>query len=88
MGRRGGYGSGGKGRLYTYCYTVTTRMISALRRAATRAIVMFRNCEGKSHKQDTIHLEGEITLAEASLALKNMKNYKSPGSDGFTADFF
>ena len=38
--------------------------------------------------QEKISLEGEITLAEASLALKNMKNYKSPGPDGFTAEFF
>ena len=30
-------------------------------------------------------LEGEITLAEASLELKNMKNYISPG---FTAEYF
>ena len=33
-------------------------------------------------------LEGKITLNEASFALKNMKNNKSPGSDGFTAEFF
>ena len=44
-----GYGGGGRGRLYTYCYTVTTR-ISALRWAAMRAILMFHNCEGQSHK--------------------------------------
>ena len=30
--------------------TVTTRMTSALRWAATRAILMFHNCEGQSHK--------------------------------------
>ncbi len=38
--------------------------------------------------QEKPSLEGEMTLAEASFALKNMKNYKSPGSDGFTAEFF
>ena len=38
--------------------------------------------------QEKTSLEGEITLAEASLALRNMKNYKNPGSDGFTAEFF
>ena len=38
--------------------------------------------------QEKSLLEGEITLAEANLALTNMKNYKSPGSDGFTAEFF
>ena len=41
---------GGGGRLYTYRYTVTTRMTSAVKRAAMRAIVMYRNCEGQSHK--------------------------------------
>ena len=35
-------GEGGRGRLYTYHYTVTTRMIPALRRAAMRAILMFQ----------------------------------------------
>jgi hypothetical protein len=33
-------------------------------------------------------LEGEISLPELTSALKRMKNNKSPGSDGFRADFF
>ena len=33
---------GGRGRLYTYRYTVTTRMIPALRWAAMRAVLMFQ----------------------------------------------
>ena len=33
-------------------------------------------------------LEGEITYLEISTALKNMKNGKSPGNDGFTTEFF
>ena len=33
-------------------------------------------------------LEGNLTLVEASHALKNMKINRSPGSDGFGADFF
>ena len=37
-------------------------------------------------KSDT--LEGRIRLEEASKALKNMKNGKSPGTDGMTVDFF
>ena len=46
-----GGGGGEGGRLYTYRYTVTTRMTSALRWAAMRAIlIMFYNCEGQSHK--------------------------------------
>ena len=51
-GRRGGrgYGGGGRERLYTSRYTVTTRMTFALRWAAMRAILMSHNCEGQSHK--------------------------------------
>ena len=33
-------------------------------------------------------LEGEITLEEAGKALQKMQNGKSPGSDGFGAEFF
>ena len=41
----------GRGRLYTYRYAaVTSRMTSALRWAAMRAILLFHNCEGQSHK--------------------------------------
>ena len=46
----GGMEVGGRGRLYTYRYTVNTRMTPALRWAAMRAILMFINCEGQSHK--------------------------------------
>ena len=45
-----GYGGGGRGRLYTHRYTVTTSMTSALRWAAMTAILVFHNCEGQSHK--------------------------------------
>ena len=49
-GAGGGVEVGGEpGWLYTYRYTVTTRMTSALRWAAMRAILMFHNCEG--HRQ-------------------------------------
>ena len=48
-GEKGGGGEGGGmevrgegGRLYTYRYNVTTRMTSALRWAAMRAILMFQ----------------------------------------------
>ena len=37
-----GYGGGGRGRLYTYHYIVTTGMIPALRWAAMGAILMFQ----------------------------------------------
>ena len=33
-------------------------------------------------------IEVEITLNEASMALRNMKHSKSPGTDGFNAEFF
>ena len=42
----------------------------------------------KLSKDETKLLEGEITLEEAGSALKNMKNGKSPGTDGFGAEFF
>ena len=38
--------------------------------------------------QEKTSLEGEITLDEASVALKNLKNNKSPGSDGFSVEVF
>ena len=40
-GEKGGMGVE-RGRLYTYRYTVTTRMIPALRWAAIRAILTFQ----------------------------------------------
>ena len=40
------------------------------------------------NEREADNLEGEITLEEATCALKTMKNNKSPGSDGFTAEFF
>ena len=48
-----GYGGGGRRRLYTCRYTVTTRMTSALRWAAVRTILMVHNCEGQSHKTES-----------------------------------
>ena len=33
-------------------------------------------------------LEGPITYQECLVALKNFKNCKSPGIDGFTAEFY
>ena len=33
-------------------------------------------------------IEGEITYAELAKVLKNMKNEKSPGLDGYTVEFF
>ena len=55
------------GRLYTYRYTVTTRMTPVLRWAAMRDILMFHNyCEGQSHKTvSTDHSFGRERRAEA-----------------------
>ena len=38
--------------------------------------------------EEAERIEGEITLNEASVALRNMKHSKSPGTDGFNAEFF
>ena len=47
----GGREVGGRGRLYTYRYAVTTRMIPALRWAAMRAIFNVSvKTDGQSHK--------------------------------------
>ena len=57
---------GGGGRLYTCHYTVTTRMTSALRWTVMRAILMFHNCEGQSHKtMSTDHYFWRERRAEA-----------------------
>ena len=46
----GGIEVGEEGDYYTYCYNVTTRMTPELRWAVMRAILMFHNCGGQSHK--------------------------------------
>ena len=59
---------GGGGRLYTYRYTDTTRMIPTLRWAAMKAVLMFHNCEGQSHKTvSTDHNFCRERKAEADL---------------------
>ena len=65
-GEGGGRGYGGRTRLDTYRFTVTTRMTSALRWAAVRAILIFHNCEGQSHKtMSTDHNMSRERRAEA-----------------------
>ena len=44
--------------------------------------------ENPLSQQEAEKLEGEIEMNELTKALKNMKNDKSPGPDGFTAEFF
>ena len=43
------------GGSYASLYTVTTRMTYALKWAAMTAVLMFQNCEGQNHKQDSVH---------------------------------
>ena len=49
---------------------------------------MIGNNENQLNDDEAQMLEGEITHEELTTALKNMKNSKSPGNDGFTAEFF
>ena len=42
----------------------------------------------KLSSAETEKLEGELTLEEISIALKNMKHNKTPGIDGFPSEFF
>ena len=42
----------------------------------------------KLTQEESNLLEGPLTLDEISEALKNTKNNKSPGSDGFTVEFY
>ena len=44
--------------------------------------------KSKLSDHDANSLEGEIKYSELAEALKNMKNSKTPGNDGFTAEFF
>ena len=44
--------------------------------------------ENKLSDTESKSLEGEIKYSELGLALKNMKNNKSPGLDGFTVEFY
>ena len=42
----------------------------------------------KLTNDESINVEGEITYTELATTLRNMKNVKSPGKDGFTTEFF
>ena len=46
------------------------------------------NNENQLNDDEAQMLEGEITYEELTTALKNTKNSKSPGNDGFTTEFF
>ena len=42
----------------------------------------------KLEQQEANYLEGMLTIEEAGQTLKHMKNNKSPGTSGFSDDFF
>ena len=42
----------------------------------------------KLTEQQKSSIEGKLTISEIGIALKNMKNKKSPGLDSFTYEFF
>ena len=52
-----GYGGGGRGRLYTSRYTVTTRMTPALGWAVMRAILMFHELWGTKSQESVLRLQ-------------------------------
>ena len=50
---------------------------------------LLTNTETKTlNTQESNTIEGLLTYEEAGLSLKAMKNNRSPGSDGFSAEFF
>ena len=49
---------------------------------------MFFNELPKLSKENKEYCEGQITLEECYQAVKEMKWNKSPGNDGFTAEFY
>jgi exonuclease III len=49
----------------------------------------FKNLEHPTlTEEESKNLEGLITMEELTCAIKNLKNEKTPGTDGFTAEFF
>ena len=50
---------------------------------------LFKNNDIKKlNKDESDSIEGPITYHEAALILKAMSNNRSPGSDGFSSEFF
>ena len=73
-----GYGVGGGERLYTYRYTVTTRMTPALRWAAMRAILVFHNCEGQSHKTVSEPTGLKVDLLKKHMTQPDIRGHEAP----------
>ena len=49
---------------------------------------IIRDNENQLNDDEAQKLEGKLTCEELTSALKNTNNSKSPGNDGFTAEFF
>ena len=50
--------------------------------------IFFETPISKLSEEDKSICEGPLTEYECYEALKDMKNMKSPGSDGFTSEFY
>ena len=71
------YGGGGRGRVYTYRYTVTTRMMPALRWAAMRAILNVSvGSDGHSHK--TVSTNHNLFEEKGELKWYQMMSFRLP----------
>ena len=66
-------------------YKVLYRKVNLEDRPSIHSILWGNDC--KLSDKESQKLEGEISYAELGYALKNMKNIKSPGLDGFTVEF-
>ena len=83
-----------KGEIISDQYAVLKEVESFFRQLYSQRIV--KNVDlghilketNKLSDEESILLEGPLTYGEIREALKNMKNNKSPGSDGFTVEFY
>ena len=66
-------------------YKELYREVNLEDRPSIHSILEENDC--KLSDNESQELEREITYAELGYALKNMKNNKSPGLDGFTVEF-
>ena len=75
----GGYVGWGRGRLYTYRYTVTTRLTSALRWAAIRAILYVSLIVNDKVTRPTTFLKGKESrggIEHEALLLTSLTPYR------------
>ena len=48
----------------------------------------FYKSQNKLTPDEALHIEGPLTIKEIGSALKGMKHNKTPGIDGFPAEFY